>query len=215
LVFASLAVGLAYLFGGFIPKHAWLIAPAAVLCLAAAFWNGLHRSRAVTAFARLRSATAWVLAVAAVMVLPAGLRWISLRRELQTIPVPADASDVRAETNVVFWQRHPYVPPYSMTYVTALPFDAADRFLTTSLTKNGWKVGGRYRPVSCEATEVLSQNVAELFDRQPESGQLRNYIVIRGDRWMSVTLFGTGNECWVLCEAQGAEPPDALRRFWR
>jgi hypothetical protein len=129
--------------------------------------------------------------------------------------VPADARDVRAETNVVFWQRHPYVPPYSVKYVTRLSFDEADRFLTTGFTKNGWKIGGRYRPESYEATEGPSQYVAEHFDRQPQRGQLRNYIVIRDGRWMSVTLFGTGMECWVLCEAQGAEPPDALRCFWR
>lgn len=215
LAFTALVLGLAYLFGGFIPRHEWIIAPAAVLCLAVAFWCGLRQSKAVTAFARLRSAIVWVLAVAVVMVLPAGLRGVALQRELRTIPVPADASDIHAETNAVFWQRHPYDPPYSVKYVTHLSFDEADRFLTRGFTKNGWKIGGRYRPVSCEATEGLSQNVAELFDRQPQSGQLRNYVVIRGDRWMSVTLFGTGKECWVLCEAQGADPPDALRRFWR
>ncbi|MDQ3329866.1 MAG: hypothetical protein M3552_04325 [Planctomycetota bacterium] len=213
LVIAALAIGFAYLYGGFVPRHELILAPAAVICLAVAFWCGLRRSGGASPFRRLRSTSLWVIVVLAVLFLPASLRWAWLQRELSTIPIPADAYDVQRETNVVFW--NPYPGPYSLKYVTRVPFDDADRFLMEGFRANGWKVGGRFRAETYGAAGRPSQYMAERFERQPQAGRLRNYTMIHADRWMNVTLFDAGEECWIACETQGEPPPESLRRFWR
>lgn len=214
LAVAALAIGLAYLFGGFVPQHEWVIAPAALLCVAGAFWCGLRRSSVVSPLGRLKTATAWALAIVVVLALPAGVRWTWLQRELRTVPISADAYDVRRETNVVFW-RNSYPGPYSVKYASRLSFDEADRFLTEGFTANGWKVGGRFRVETYAAADGISQALAERFNRQPQAGQFRHYTMIRSNRWMNVFLFDAGNERWILCETHGEPPPDSLRRFWR
>lgn len=213
LAFAALVVGIAFLYGGFVPSHELAIAPVAGLVVAGAFWCGLKRSRAVGPHRRLASAFTMAGTICLVLILPAGLRWAWLQREARTIPVPAGAVDVRRETNVVFWD--PYVSPYSAQYITRLSFADADRFLTSGFTKNGWKVGGRYRAETYTADERPSQYIAEHFKLQARSGRLRNYVMIRDDRWMNVTLFDAGSECWVMCRTHGEPPPDSLRSLWR
>ncbi len=214
LMCAALVVGLAYLFGGFIPRHEWLIAPAAMLCLAAAFWCGLSRSTSVTPQGRLRSATMWGLVVVALMALPAGGRWAWLQREVRTIPVPADADDVQRQTNVVLWRR--YLPPYSVRYVTRLSFEEADAFLMQGFVANGWEIGRRSPEYEYTRTSFPNAFLADSRGRPPVAGRLRNYTIIHVgyDRYMNVTLFDAGEERWVDCDVQSDEPPHALRHFW-
>lgn len=215
ITLAALVIGLAYLFGGFIRQHEWLIAPPAILCLAAAFWLGLRRSSSVRPFARLRLATTWLLAIAMIIALPAALRWASHERELRSIPIPPDAIAIQRQMCIVYWR--PHVPPYSVRYATRLSFEEADAFLTANFVANGWQVGRRSPEYEYSATSFPNAYLADWRGVPPVSGRLRNYsiIQIKKDRYLNVTLFDAGDERWVDCEVQSEETPRALRNFWR
>lgn len=212
-VFAALAIGLAYLFGGFVPRHERLIAPAALLCLAAVFWLGLRRSSAVAPLVRLRTATVCTLAISVVLVTPAGTRWVWLQQEARAVPIPADAYDIQRDINVVLWDRDP--PPYEVLYATHISFDEADRFLTREFLANRWDVGQRSRVWTYGALQGPNYGMALQLNRQPCAGRLLDYTLFRGDRAMNVWLFDAGDERWIQCWKQIDPPPKTLQGFWR
>ena len=213
IALAAFVIGLAYVFGGLIPRHEWFIAPAALLCLGGAFWAGLRHSSAVAPFARLRTASAYAFAIAVVLLAPAGARWVWLQQESRLVPIPSDAYDIRRDINVVLWNRYP--PPYSVLYATHLPFEDADRFLIKEFLADRWDVGQLSRVEMYGALQGPNYGMALQLNREPSAGRLRSYVMFRGDRCMNVWLFDAGDERWIQYWTHIDPASKKLQRFWR
>lgn len=214
----AVAVGGAYVLGGFLPRLELLLAPAAAATVAAGFWLGLKAARAAGPLRRLRPAVGGAAAVAALLVLPAGLRWAWLRRELAAVPVPADAAFVAREVHFIRWEPWPRCrPPYSLRYVTRQSFDHADRFLRHGAATAGWDVRRRTpehgAPLSTGEPARVALNAGPVFQRPtvPAAARLRIYTFDTGRRWVTGAVFDAGAERWVWLDAEFDEPPDALR----
>jgi hypothetical protein len=216
LAVAALVLGVAYLYGGFLAWHWVFLAPLAAAGLAAAYWHGVRLSRSTTAARRLASGMLAAAAFAALTVLPAGIRWASLAREMQTLPIPPDAIVLRRDVYVPKWTS-PGQSPYNVEYVTGLSFGEADRFLREGFAGGGWKLGRR-SPISVfspgEHKRVLLL-MADQFGRRPATdvAKIRHYTLVGSRRWARVILFDAGNERWICFNAESDPPPDALRNL--
>ncbi|MGC1274409.1 MAG: hypothetical protein WBC44_11935 [Planctomycetaceae bacterium] len=208
LITAALVIGLAYLFGGFLPQHELYLAPVGVAGIGVAFWHGLRGSQAAKPFVRLRPALMWAAAFLMILALPASVRWLQLRWEMRSIPLPDDAVNIRREANVVLWDN----PPYTVGYVTRLSAEEVDQLLRKRFATGGWTYGTGARQPRASA-KGWAGHMAEGLGRRPVDGALRSYTLTRSARMLSVSLFDAGTERWVYVRALDDHPPEALRKL--
>jgi len=149
----ALSCGVSYVYGGLLEIPLWdatwsygnwilrpelYLAPFAAPGAAAAFWQGMRWVRAASPWRRLLSGTV-AAAFGALLVAPAGIRWMWIAIEAGRIELPPDAQNVTREIDVIAYD---YVPDYSIRFVTSESPADIEHFYRDRFAVRGWSVTG-------------------------------------------------------------------------
>lgn len=137
LALAAFAVGAGYVYGGWMPSHGVVLAPAAVAVLVAAMILGTRRAKSVRPPIRLCRGVLESSVYVGVMLLPLLLRWTDLQWTASTLPLPQNAT--RIERQVQGFVQFDGWPDYTVSYTTHQPLEEVDQFYLTRLTAAGWE----------------------------------------------------------------------------
>lgn len=172
-----------------------ILAPAAGLCLAAAYWCGVRRSASSRPSRRLVRGVIWASVACALLALPIALRWLSIWHVLDSIPIPAEASRVHREMKLGLWERNRWW--CHVRYVTHQPFEEADESMRNAFIANGWEIDDEFAERHFSPTEPIIVGAARTFEHPPVEGRVQVYTFDRfPDEWLLVWLYDVGDERW-------------------